>query len=121
MAPAVWRCSPQSAPRLIFGGQLGRAYAGCSRARHSYKLVLRSTQMYCPCFQIMYAQLGSVSDANARFPKMSEIENTIPNTIPVSTGFIGKAPRNASQISLRRGCQKCAVWNLRCAAWCRTS
>jgi hypothetical protein len=38
----------------------------------------------------MYAQSGSVSDANARLAKMSAIKNTIPNTIPVSVIFIGK-------------------------------
>ena len=42
--------------------------------------------MYCACFQIMYGQYGSVSDANARLLKMSAFENTI----PVSTVFIGK-------------------------------
>jgi len=71
---------------------------------------------------------------------MSAIENTITNTIPVSTVFIGKAPRYLPHISLRRACQKCAVgaltfvtewcfasielkyvWNLRCAASCRAS
>ena len=77
--------------------------------RH-YELVSRSTQMNCPAgFQIMYAQLGSVSDANARLPKMSVIENKIPNTIPVSTVFIVKTPRNVRHISLGRACQKCAV------------
>ena len=54
----------------------------------------------------MYAQLGSVSDANARLPKMSVIENKIPNTIPVSTVFIVKTPRNVRHISLGRACQK---------------
>jgi len=79
------------------------------RCRH-YELVSRSTQMNCPAgFQIMYAQLGSVSDANARLPKMSVIENKIPNTIPVSTVFIVKTPRNVRHISLGRACQKCAV------------
>src|SRR5690349_17984821 len=57
----------------------------------------------------MYAQSGSVSDANARLPKMTAIENAIPSTIPVSTVFIGKAPRYIRHISLRRACQKCAV------------
>jgi hypothetical protein len=33
-------------------------------------------------------------------PKMSAIENTIPNTIPASTVFIGKAPRDVRHISL---------------------
>ena len=46
--------------------------------------------MYCPCFQIVYVQQGSVSDANARLPKMSAIENTI----PISTVFIGKLLAN---------------------------
>jgi hypothetical protein len=57
----------------------------------------------------MYAQSGSVSDANARLPKMSAIENTIPNTIPVCTVFIRKGPRYVRHISLGRACQKCAV------------
>ena len=73
---AAWQYSPRSADAI-------------SRVR-SYELVSESTQMNRPCFQIMYAQSGSVSDANARLPKMSAIENTIPNTIPVSTVFIGK-------------------------------
>jgi hypothetical protein len=38
----------------------------------------------------MDGQDGSVSDANARLLKMSAIENTIPNMIPVRTVFIGK-------------------------------
>jgi hypothetical protein len=42
-------------------------------------------------------------------PKMSAIENTTPNTILVSTVFIGKAPRYVRHISLGRACQKCAV------------
>ena len=73
--------------------------------RH-YELVSRSTQMNCPAgFQIMYAQLGSVSDANARLPKMSVIENKIPNTIPVSTVFIVRTPRNVRHMSkMRRWC-----------------
>jgi hypothetical protein len=44
----------------------------------------------------MYAQSGSVSDANARLPKMTALQNTI----PVSSVFIGKAPRYVRHISL---------------------
>src|SRR6516165_8461307 len=71
----------------------------------SYESVSRSAQMNCPCCQIMYVQEGSASDANARLPKMSAIENKI----PVSTVFIRKAPRYVRHISLGRACQKCAV------------
>ena len=39
-----------------------------------------------PCFQT--SQLGRASEANARLLKMSAIENTIPNTIPVTTVFM---------------------------------
>src|SRR5215469_10145357 len=56
----------------------------------SYQSVSRSTQTYCACFQIMYGQDGSVSDANARSLQTSATENTTPTTIPVSTVFIGK-------------------------------
>ena len=71
----------------------------------SYESVSRSAQMNCPCCQIMYVQEGSASDATARLPKMSAIENKI----PVSTVFIRKAPRYVRHISLGRACQKCAV------------
>ena len=77
---------------LTTGNSLGfSARPACRLPRVCpYELESRSTQMYRPCFQIMYAQSGTVPDANARLPKMSAIENTIPNTIPVSTVFIGK-------------------------------
>ena len=104
----------------------------------SYHSVSRSTRMYCPCFQIMYGQDGSVSYANARLLKTSAIEHTIPNTIPDSTVFIGKllaSPGTSPQqrmSKMRRWCCDisygmvfCSMelnlfGNSRCAASCRT-
>jgi hypothetical protein len=61
----------------------------------------------------MYVQSGSVSDANTRLPKMGVIENTIPNTIPVNTVFMGKLLASsgtspfATMSKMRRWC--CAI------------
>jgi hypothetical protein len=58
----------------------------------------------------MYGQDGSVSDANARLLKTTAIENTIPNTIPAGTVFIGKAPRYVRPIFLEKSMLKMRRW-----------